>query len=483
MPVETSSGSEERGDDGLPDHSDRALFAVLAVSCVLKLVLAVAVADIPVPGDQAQYLAAGRSVAAGEGIRYTNGEWSPITQAPLYPLFIGGAFALGLDRTSIRVVQVLLSTASVFFVYLLGVRAFDRRVGLLAAGAFAFYPTAVAFTHYFWAETLFLFWWCLAVLLQLDRRGAIAAPGALFASGVCLGAAALTRSFVLYVVPLLCLYYLLVTRERRRALLQGAALVGGFALALAPNMVHIQRTYGGVVPVNASGIIWHRVYNVWEPFNTDWGIYPTRAPVMARADGVVIDGVPARALIDDPNPVSHDRAERAAALGFALEHPQIVLRHTMMRVVEFVNPTSFLIRHLRFGVYERSESGEHRGPLPGALVESVVLLTVLAYVGCVLSMGVGLVAMPPVPFRGIMILLLAATFAVHSVGQAMSRYRMALIPLFCLGAAWAWRNPEAVSRALRRPGRAGVLAVLALALVLAWGVHVGKIWMKLPSVG
>ena len=162
---------------------------IAVVLLILGLVIAVPTTDFtPARADDGS-----PRIAAGDGIQYPNPRWDPIYQPPIYPLFMGGVYWLGGGAFASKVVQVILSTATVWFLYLLVRRMSDRRAALLAAGCFAFYPTVIAFTHYNWSETVFLFLALPSFLLLFDSEGGIARPRGLFAAGVCFGLAALTR--------------------------------------------------------------------------------------------------------------------------------------------------------------------------------------------------------------------------------------------------------------------------------------------------
>ena len=67
------------------------------------------------------------------------GEWRDIQRGPAYPLFVA---ACGGSLTAIRIIQVLLDTATVFLLFRLGQRLWDERIGLIAAWLYALYPLA-----------------------------------------------------------------------------------------------------------------------------------------------------------------------------------------------------------------------------------------------------------------------------------------------------------------------------------------------------
>ncbi len=128
-----------------------------------------------------------------------------------------------------RVFNVLVSTSVVFLTYLLGCRAFDRKVGLLAALLEVVNPTSVAVAGTSLAENSQSLFVAASYLLLLQRRN-------LFASGLLMAFGYLCRfQTALYVLPIL-----LLLRDDRLSLrdflvgfLVGAILVGGILDYLA----------------------------------------------------------------------------------------------------------------------------------------------------------------------------------------------------------------------------------------------------------
>ena len=121
--------------------------------------------------------------------------------APGYEVFLGAVFALfGPAPVVARIAQVLLSVATVALVYGIARHAGGVRAGRIAGWLCAMYPSFVAYTHYFYSETLFLFLLVAAVYALVRRREGnrldLARAGLLF--GLCI----LTRSVVIWFLPI-----------------------------------------------------------------------------------------------------------------------------------------------------------------------------------------------------------------------------------------------------------------------------------------
>jgi len=178
------------------------LLLILLLALLLRLWLWSRPAH-PLANDETEYFRVGLDLAHGRGFAfYDSYRW---LRAPLYPLFLGFFFWLGQDHARLAtLVQVLLSTATVYGFYLLGRRLFSPRAGLAAALLAALLLPLATFPALFMAETLFTFLlvasflalWQIPTAAPARRWRWAAAAGAL------LGLAALTRAVALAFVPL-----------------------------------------------------------------------------------------------------------------------------------------------------------------------------------------------------------------------------------------------------------------------------------------
>ncbi|MBI5882299.1 MAG: glycosyltransferase family 39 protein [Elusimicrobia bacterium] len=101
---------------------------------------------------------------------------------PGYPLFIAGLYALpGHSPWALLAGQSVLSAATVYLVYLLGVLVFDRRVGRLAFWMACFYPYFIYYAAFIFRETLLAFLASAAFFL-LARYGS--APAGAVGGGI-----------------------------------------------------------------------------------------------------------------------------------------------------------------------------------------------------------------------------------------------------------------------------------------------------------
>ena len=232
----------------------------------VRLVVAVVWAP-PMSGDAADYLRLAKALGAGEGFVGMDGSptsWRP----PLYPALLATLLATdawwgeATALVTVRMVQAILATGTVWFTYQIGAKAGGRRIGLWAAAFQALNVAHIAAVSRLLSETLFTFLVTGAVALLVNRgraprRERAFGLAAFAGAGAMLGLAALTRSAALALPVLLLPAWLLAASRmglpRPEALLRGAALCISFALVLAPWTARNARVHGSFVPVATQG--------------------------------------------------------------------------------------------------------------------------------------------------------------------------------------------------------------------------------------
>ncbi len=184
-------------------------WAVLGGLLAAHLVLGALVFD-PKPfigGDNAAYMILAESLETGQGYRNIHLPGSPrhAQYPPVYPVILTVARAFGGGLITFKVISLLLTTASLVFIYLLARGRLGTIGGLSVTAPFAFNPVLLYYSHWVLSEAPF-------VLLTLV---------ALWASDRMLG----SRRWLLIVVIAALLAYL--TRAA------GLPMMGAVLLALA----------------------------------------------------------------------------------------------------------------------------------------------------------------------------------------------------------------------------------------------------------
>jgi hypothetical protein len=164
--------------------------------------------ELPVVGDALTYHLLGRVLAAGEGyVRPREllelGRSVPTAEfPPLHPFVLGLADLVGIDTPNgQRVVGALLGVVTVGLVGLLARRIAGDRAGLVAAGLAALSPVLIEHDMSLGAEGLYALLVTASLLAVHVAMTRPRRPLQLVLLGLLLGAAALTRSEALLLVP------------------------------------------------------------------------------------------------------------------------------------------------------------------------------------------------------------------------------------------------------------------------------------------
>jgi 4-amino-4-deoxy-L-arabinose transferase-like glycosyltransferase len=401
--------------------------------------------------DERTYLLRAHALLDGEGFVGSYQTWvrhdeADPTKAPQYPgafqppgytAFIAGVMAVsGRSVTAVKFAQLLLGTLTVLLVYALGRAWFDARHGLVAAWICALYPNLIAFSHYLWSETLYTLLLVCAVWL-LTRRPQPPQVGAAIAAGVVLGMAALTRSAIVYFVPVLMIWLALAHRPWwRSALARGALVLTVCLLTILPWTIRNHRIHDGWVLVDTNG-----AYNVWRgngpaffelrkdprlpryawPFES-LPLYP----VGDRQARWLVRDVKRELGVDQPTDLEVARAARQTAWRSIREDPTAFLRRAAYKISDLWNPTSFLLRHFVLGAY---------GDVSDALRGTVSWAAILAYLGVMAFAVVGAVGARRDPRTWLVLLLLLFVTGIGAVAFGLTRFRLPLVPLLSVLAA------------------------------------------------
>ena len=144
--------------------------------------------------------------------RLASGDWigsDVFYQAPLYPYFLGGLYALlGRDLLMVRVIQAMVGSAAVVLLASAGERLFSRRVGLAAGLALALYAPAIFFDALLQKSVLDVFLICLSIWVVSRLVDRPASARLWLSLGAAMGALSLTRENALALVAVAAVWSL-----------------------------------------------------------------------------------------------------------------------------------------------------------------------------------------------------------------------------------------------------------------------------------
>ncbi|MBN1461548.1 MAG: glycosyltransferase family 39 protein, partial [Armatimonadetes bacterium] len=206
--------------------------------------------DLPVV-DAAVYNDLAVGLVSGHGM--TEGFfWQPF----FYPMFLAAVYRLvGQSPLVVRVIQAIVGAATCVLVYHLGLRAFSRRTGIVAAIIVAFYGPLIFFEGELLAATWAAFWCTATVLLLLKVRenpsvGNLALLGAAGSLGF------LTRPTIapFFLAGCICVGFALRrSLDLRSRLVRALVLVLACGAFLAPVAVLNHRVTGYFTVMPSSG--------------------------------------------------------------------------------------------------------------------------------------------------------------------------------------------------------------------------------------
>ena len=175
--------------------------------------------------------------------------------SPLYPLFLAGVYQVFcFSRFAALVLQVILGSLLVFFIYRMGEEVFSRRVASIAGAATAVYWPFIAVGMKFLSEALFI------PLMVAGGYYTIVAykyrrPGLAAAAAVITGLAILTRPIILYFSVIVIFWFAwdYFRNRNKRALFSAVLYLCILLLIHLPWVVRNYVLFGHFIPTNTLG--------------------------------------------------------------------------------------------------------------------------------------------------------------------------------------------------------------------------------------
>lgn len=394
----------------------RILLLLTAASLAVRIVLLWVVGPDLVPlYDEGEYLGRGRAFAAiledlagfelpadrAIDRAYGRGVWPPG-----HPLLLGVGLSLFGDSAAIaRLVVVLISSITTALVYLLTLSLARRPAALAAAILHLLHPSLLAFSHFLWSETTFIFFLLLTVL-ELVRSGEASSTRRrmlwIILAGLSLGLAALTRAAALPLLVVVPGWMVTAGRGSRAAWARAGLLLAVVVLVISPWQWALQKREGHFVPLSSAA-----------PYNLVLGNSPwpgERGPALHRR-------IRERAQELE---TTTSAAARTIAFEEIRANPTGFVSRCLQRLRMLWGLDTFVIRHTLMAIYP---------PLAGFAVWCLLCVLLAALLVSTGLAGAGIVA-APLGSRQLLLLLMAVALAVPPT-LAFSNSRMGL-PLLAL---------------------------------------------------
>lgn len=404
-------------------------------------------------GDESYYVRVAESIAAGEG---HPGSFRP----PLYPAAMAAVlhFSEG-DLDAVRWAQIALSVLLVALVYDLGRLRFGEKAGLWAGAAAAVQPSLVHYSHFLWSELLAATLltttlWCLARWYDSGRRAWLAA------AGLALGATALTKEIWVYFAAVVFLW---IWWQQRRG--QAALLPGGSRRAWVSALLFAVCTAAVVLPWTVRN---SRLHDAPVLISTCRWFPIAIGNLLPEDDWLLGDGRGGDERREAPAGLDELEAEtywRGIALdAIRSEQPWWLPKKIARNTVRLFSVHSQTVRFL--------ESGW----IPGLPLTTGrwLLATDLDLYLLLLAAGIaGLWWMPDPPFKVLVVMAVLLTLGVHVLANAIPRFHVPILPLFCLYAGALAGRPSRALPGWQRLGGWLTLALFAAVIAIGWERSLG----------
>lgn len=460
----TTSAAESTWEDIAPHCARRWLAIILLMALVLRLGIAWWIgASPPQIFDEQSYNEIAGSLATSGRFADQTGRLTSL-RPPLHPALLAAVYWVWGEHhyLAARLVQALVGALTVLPLYSLAQGMFSRRVALLAVALFAVEPSLMGYTGLLLSETLFTFLLVLSCLLmqRLLQDGRFHWA---FLFGVATGLAALTRSLMLPMVPVFCLflYWALHSWRWPRRLALSATVVVGCLVVVGPWIVRNTRLEGTLTTIDAIGGRNLMMGNYeYTPLTRSWDTISILAGTEKSWEVLLIQQHPEFGRLSQG---ARDKLAMRHGLKFILAHPGLTLKRSCVKFFDFWQLERTLLGGMKMGWW-----GNFSRP---ALIAAAVLMSA-ANAGVILAGILGLFLSRPNDLRMhvFIILLILLTAAVHTLIFAHSRYRLPLMPLLLIYSAslpFFWKT-----RSLRwHNGRFLTAVVLGFALVASWSVQ------------
>jgi 4-amino-4-deoxy-L-arabinose transferase-like glycosyltransferase len=371
--------------------------------------------------DSTWYYRLATWLAQGYGYVYDLETQRPTAAWPVgYPAFLGMLFVFtGPQLIVAQLANVALSVFIVYQTYVLGRRLDGTATALLAALLLAVLPGFIVYSSLLNADLLFMALTLAALnltLLPLPAGSANLYGGLLV--GLCTGAAALTRSTGLMLLPLLLLlHWLLRGHTHRRALLAwGVMLVIGTGAVVLPWATRNYVQFGRIIPISTNGGV-----NFWignNPHASGGFVFPRDA-----------EQNPLQPLIGDEHAV--DRTGYRLGLEFVRAQPDKALALLPAKVFYLYNSNDAGLAWNSLSALREDQTGA------GRQAYAFVNLIYTLYAGCAL-LGLTTLLLSPrrrAPLFWVGIISTLWWTLVHLPFFGIDRFALPLLPFLAVYAA------------------------------------------------
>lgn len=422
-------------------NKDPTLWNIIFISFAIKMFLVILLFNMKTGHiDQGLYLSDARALYFDESARVMNDEGEVLyTHGIIYPAFLGFFLLVFGDSifslVFVRLFQVILSCFSVYFIYLISKKIFNKKVALICSIIAAFYPVLIAYNLFLITETFFIFFFLIFVYFFIEYIDSGKTTSLIIASLIIV-ICCLTRAISITFVPIVLLFilYKVIIEKKKRfiELVKHSAVFLTPLLLLVPVMINNYELTGKPVLDYTLGhaLFWGNHVD-YEPsygwlgnkfHKHRWDIdYATFCDNMTHFDGFVDCQV---------------RSE----LKWVRNNPVAFIKRIPLKFAALWNPTSFVGMFYKFGGYKIGGI-----VLKNNLTINIINLIIALSLILVVLFGIfGFVYSPNDKYKFFILFLIIMINFVHIMTVSLSRYRLMLIPLIAVYSAYGILNMEKI---------------------------------------
>lgn len=230
----------------------RSIWWIVFAAIILRLSFVLLFPQEPInKSDALRYVVSARNIVNDSG--FISSSSRLFHCAPIYPLFLSAIFTfIGENLVIIRILQAIISGLNVYLFYLIGRKAYGKKVGGIALIVGCFYPYFIYYSGLILTETVTIFLLSLSVylLVKLTDKKKV---GLFFLTGIVFGISALSKSVIFYLIPVFFLFLLYVAFQKGRLDLnlcsKLAVALMGVLIAMAPWIYRNYALSGQIIPV------------------------------------------------------------------------------------------------------------------------------------------------------------------------------------------------------------------------------------------
>ncbi|MCS7180395.1 MAG: glycosyltransferase family 39 protein [bacterium] len=225
------------------------LIYFLIIGFLLRLIFVLTLKNQLYFDDEYEYFKIVKNFIDGKGLII--GENLKSFRPPLYPFFLSILTILKINLIGIRILQTIISTITIYLIYLIAKETFNEKIGIWSGWVSAFYPFFIFYNGFLLTETLFVFFVVLSMFYLIKTVGKNGIVS--FKAGIFMGVAGLTRPTFQLFLPIVILHIMFFKENLRVKFMKIFFLLCGFCLILSPWIIRNYKIFRKFIPGTTMG--------------------------------------------------------------------------------------------------------------------------------------------------------------------------------------------------------------------------------------